>query len=906
MASFDGSIRIDTKIDSMGFNSGLKSINAGLAGITKALKGVAIAAGIAFGVKALVDYNKTAVSASTELSNALIGLQSIMDGQGRSFKNAKKFVDEYISDGLVPATNAINAYKNLALRGYDDSQIQKVLIALKDSAAFGRQSSYTLGQAVETATEGLKNENSILVDNAGVTKNVAKMWQDYAKSIGTTSNNLTQQQKIQAEVNGILEETKFQVGDAAKIADSFSGRVLQLQFSLNNLKIAIGNALTPIISKIIPPIKELVDWLTVLANKFAQISAMLFGKVVNVNTKTADSAASAASSTEELAGATKDAGNAAEKAGKQAKSALANFDELNVIAKQDTSSGDGGAADIGGGISTDVITDEIGTDTEISPKLLASLDRLKELMEPAIEAAKRLWEELKRLGGFVWDGLKDFYDTFLVPVGKWILGEGLPRFFDIIANGLSKIDWQKINDALHELWEALTPFAINIGEGLLWMLENVFVPLGVWAMNNIVPLVIEGIAAAIEILNGTIDALKPLGIWLWENLLKPIAEWTGGVIVTILELLVGALQGISDWITENQGLVQGMAIIVGLFFAAWEIATLGEFIICAGGVVGALNALITALRAATIAKIADKAETLYLVGLYAKDFIAALAANVVNLAKETAAWIASTAAKVANTTSQLAMTAATTAWNAICVVATTVTTAFGAAVAFLTSPIGLVVLAIGALIAIIVLLVQNWDTVKTKASEAWQWITEQWGDFSDWFEKEVWSPFKQGLKDFGNFFIKIINGMISGFEGFVNYLISGINKIIDGFNEISFSVPDWVPGIGGKTWGFNLNNVQSVKLGRVPMLATGAVIPPNQEFLAVLGDQKSGRNLEAPEGLIRQIMREELAGLGATDGGSGTTVILELDKREIGRTFLPIMKKEESRVGVSLRVGGVL
>ncbi|MFO8212483.1 hypothetical protein R2K36_34040, partial [Pseudomonas aeruginosa] len=82
---------------------------------------------------------------------------------------------------------------------------------------------------------------------------------------------------------------------------------------------------------------------------------------------------------------------------------------------------------------------------------------------------KRLWEELKRLSGFVWDGLKDFYDTFLVPVGKWILGEGLPRFFDIIANGLSKIDWQKINDALHELWVALTPFAINIGEGLLWM-----------------------------------------------------------------------------------------------------------------------------------------------------------------------------------------------------------------------------------------------------------------------------------------------------------------------------------------------------------------------------------------------------------------------------------------------------
>lgn len=244
-------------------------------------------------------------------------------------------------------------------------------------------------------------------------------------------------------------------------------------------------------------------------------------------------------------------------------------------------------------------------------------------------------------------------------------------------------------------------------------------------------------------------------------------------------------------------------------------------------------------------------------------------------------------------------------WNSIGPIAIALAEGFGAAVAFLTSPVVLVVAAIGALIAIIVLLVQNWDTVKTKASEVWQGITELWGGLASWFEEDVWTPFRSGLKEVGNFFIKIINGMITGFEGFVNFLIKGINKIIDGLNEISFEVPDWVPGIGGKSWGFGLNNVESVKLGRVPMLATGAVIPPNQEFLAVLGDQKGGRNLEAPESLIRQIIREELAGLGTTDSSSGTTVILELDKREVGRVFLPIIKKEESRVGVSLSVGGV-
>ena len=124
----------------------------------------------------------------------------------------------------------------MTLRGYDTSQIEKVLVALKDSATYSRQASYGLGEAVATASEGLKNENSIVVDNAGVTKNVAKMWEDYAKSIGKTTNNLTQAEKIQAEVNGILEETKFQTGDAEKYVNSYSGMIARLNASFTTLK----------------------------------------------------------------------------------------------------------------------------------------------------------------------------------------------------------------------------------------------------------------------------------------------------------------------------------------------------------------------------------------------------------------------------------------------------------------------------------------------------------------------------------------------------------------------------------------------------------------------------------------------------------------------------------------------
>ena len=248
---------------------------------------------------------------------AMTGLKSVVDGTGGSFSQAQRFVNEFIADGLVPATNAINAYKNLALRGYDTSQIEKTLLALKDAAAFGRQSSLSIGEAVQSATEGLKNENSILVDNAGVTKNVAKMWADYAKSIGTTATALTKQQKIQAEVQGIMEETRFQTGDAAKLTQGYAGQVAALSTSFYNMKVAVGNAIIPVLQAVIPAIKSVVDNLTVLFNQFARFMAVLFGVKLGID-GVADSAQGAADGTNEMADAT-------ERAEKAAKGALAAF-----------------------------------------------------------------------------------------------------------------------------------------------------------------------------------------------------------------------------------------------------------------------------------------------------------------------------------------------------------------------------------------------------------------------------------------------------------------------------------------------------------------------------------------------------------------------------------------------------
>ena len=327
-AGYDGTIRIDTRIDGRGFNTGIKSL-------IRTVKTFAAIVGVAFGIGAIVKFGSTAVNEASTLASALIGLQSVVSGQGKSFSEAQAFIDDYIADGLVPATNAINAYKNLALRGYDTSQIQETMTILKDTAAFGRQASLSMGEAVQSATEGLKNENSILVDNAGVTKNVAKMWKDYAAAHGLAVSSLTQQQKIEAEMIGLRQESIYQTGDAAKMADTYAGKVAGLSNAFYKLKVGIGNIFIPILQKIIPVITTIVNWLTALANRAAQVIQILLGIKVSAGgyEDAADGANAAADAQENLAGATEDAGKAA-------KGALAPFDELNVL-QQDTGTGAG-------------------------------------------------------------------------------------------------------------------------------------------------------------------------------------------------------------------------------------------------------------------------------------------------------------------------------------------------------------------------------------------------------------------------------------------------------------------------------------------------------------------------------------------------------------------------------------
>jgi len=216
------------------------------------LAAIAIIGVIIKSYKTLVSVLDETTTAYAQNRNAMVGLRSIAEGTGQDMGSINKAIGELIDDGLIPLEQASTSVKNLLSRGFEAQEAIDIILRLKDAAAFGRQASYSLADAVMTATEGLKNENSILVDNAGVTKNVSKMWQDYAKQRGITTEAMTLAQKREAEYIGIMEETRHQVGDAKKLSEEFAGSQLALEASTQRLKVAIGEAnvtgLTPMLS----------------------------------------------------------------------------------------------------------------------------------------------------------------------------------------------------------------------------------------------------------------------------------------------------------------------------------------------------------------------------------------------------------------------------------------------------------------------------------------------------------------------------------------------------------------------------------------------------------------------------------------------------------------------------------
>lgn len=840
----DGYLNFDTKINTKGFQAGQKSIVNSIDTIKSAVFRLGTAFGVTFGVNALANFSKGCVSSAREAGDALIGLQSIITGTGRDFSKAQKFLNEYVADGLVPMQNAVTAYKNLASRGYDDSQIQSVMLALKNSAMYGRQSSLTLGYAVQSATEGLKNENSILVDNAGVTKNVSVMWKEYASSIGTTYTNLTKQQKIQAEVNGILAETQFQMNDASKASNSFSGQIAMLSTNFTKFKVAIGdvliNALQPVITFLNVAVKSMTEYITTFSKMLGLKSYSQSG-TENNSYSNSGLVSDASQVTDEISDSVENQNqltDAVEETAKAEKNSLAGFDKINTITdnteieiQQETTNDNiipSQTVEV-----TPVLTGSVEITANTNPfedAIKSAVERIKSLIQPfkiawednspqLVESIRSAFENIKELiqsvaESFetVWEnGSGELYISNIIILLSDLFGiigdiaGALTTAWNDNGTGEALIQsyfdrWNALLELIHvisddfrEVWNNGT--GIEICSNILEIITNINETVAnlrerfqiAWQENETGKGIIQGIldifntilktinditsdtkdwaetldfTPLLTSIQGLLQSLAPFtenigsGLeWFYNNVLLPLASWTiENIIPAFLALLSVVIKLLNSVITTFKPLAKWLWDNFLQPIAEWT----------GGIIVSVINGIADALT-----KVSDwitEHQTLV------QDFVIILASIGTSLA------IAGIINSVV--TAFTAMGGIMGILVAVELSLQTVTTVLAGAFTALLSPVILIPVLIGAVIAIGILLIKHWDEVKAIACGIWESIQETLYSFFDaWVAG--WNSIKKTISKFFEWISSKISYIKEIGKNIINGLLEGITAFFD-------------------------------------------------------------------------------------------------------------------------------
>ena len=633
----------------------------------------------------------------------------------------------------------------------------------------------------------------------------------FATSMQRAFNRVLKQIFIFAILYKTIRGMTEHVGSALQTNQAFMN-------SLNQVKTNLQVAFMPIYQAILPALNALMRWLATATTYIAAFTSALFGKTYKQSFKAAQGINTAKAA---MGGY----GKAAKKAAKDAKGALAGFDEINLLAAPDAGADAGGGGGGPGLVAPPVDTDAIDKD------MTGLVGRIKSVLATLFEPVKAAWANegaatvasMKHALGGIWALVQEIGRSFAV---VWTGGTGqaiLETFLRILQQIFGLVG--DIGYTFASVWAeggrgtAIVQGIANIFLRLLELVERVGESLRyVWGEAG------EDVARTfLDIIGATVDVLENLAeklIWVWDRGGRHLFEGLVMLGAKVFELAgliyTDFVAPFLEWFTD----MIAPALAEVLDWAGWLLDKFVELIDwLMGDGYPVLETIVTVLGSM------------------------AIAFGVVQLA--------------------------IAVYNGVIAIATALSTAFGAVMAFITSPIGMVVIAIGGLIAIGTLLYKNWDKISAWLKKTWEGIRKTATSVFNGIRSTIVGAFNTvynkvtGIMDKLKGFIRGACNSISGFfKSMVNGVIRALNGMIRGVNRLKFDVPDWVPGLGGKKFGFNLP--------RIPQLAKGAVV--SQPTLAMIGEKRKKEAvlpLEQNTGWMDTLAGKIAAIMGGQGGGGG-------------------------------------
>ena len=899
----DGSVIIDTRMDTSGVQNGVSAIKQSFNGLGSAVKKIGLLIGGAFAVGKLVQFGKECV----ELGSDLTEVQNVVDV---TFTTMSDKVNEFAKNAMTSAGLSETMAKRYVGTfgamsksfGFSEAQAYDMSTALTqltgDVASFyniSQDLAYIKLKSVFTGeTETLKDLGVVLTQSA---------LDQYAlaNGYGKTTSEMTEQEKVALRLAFVQKQLSAASGDFIRTSDSWANQVRVMQLQLQSLKATVGQGLINIFTPVLKVINVLLGKLATLANAFKSFTELITGKKSSGQTSgsgagltgdasgvqdTADAYGQAADNAGKLADSTEDVADATKDAAKAAKGYLSPLDEINRYSTQDTSStasktpSTSGSGSGGGGTSL--------------PSAVSNVDYGKVAEgETALDKISKSAEKLAKLLRKLW---KPFQDAWKKE------GKNTIDAAQIALSGIAKLA-KSVGKSLVEVWTNGT--GTTMLTTMLRIAQNVLITIGniasgfadAWNKNNVGTQIIQNIADALVVIMQFVEKIAgDTATWAANLDFYPLLESISNLTSTFAPI-IEAIGNVLDWIYKNIVLPMLKWVIeVGLPTVINLVSKVATFLAEHQPIVEAFGAA--------------------LIGAFAAAKIAGLASSVIKSVSGIA-----TAAK--------GLISLMTGTGGIMGGIKAIATAIG--------PGGVFVLAVSAAIAIGVLLYKNWDKIKEMAGKVWDWISNKtrrfvedigkklrvlatkmttiWGNIKASAHQKwnaIWSTvsgFAERIKNAivdkstsaKNTVVNVFNGMRDAIRSVLNNIISVVNGAISKVNgvisavESAFSFGPWkVPTpFGSKTIGFKAT---FPRVPTVPYLAKGAVIPPRSEFLAVLGDQKQGNNIETPEALLRKIVREETAGRQA--GGGSYRFTAQINRRTL---FDEMMKEAQMRRDTSGR-----